>query len=297
MVIVAATVGLASAALGAFIAVKSFKREEPVPVTPVGLLEDPAPVHPEETTLNDAGVVVATRPGLRRTNNLGARSSTETAPSTPSASSPSPATTPTTPAATTPVRPPNVTPTGRPTLRTDESGNVVEYGADGRPVRVLPQAPRDAGSPTTATAQDASAGAGGSSTNVASNTNPPAENGVIERGPRSSVGGYRMGDETDATGHMEDPHVFTFVYRHYASQIAACHSTASRNRSVSGITVVRVRIGQDGHVSRTRVISDSTHDAELQACVQNAIRGWRYPQPIDGDVEVDYPLRFGSRTQ
>lgn len=291
---VAAAVGLTSAALGAFIAVKSFKREEPVPITPVGLLEDPTPVHPEETTLNDAGVVVAARPG-QRNNRLAARGSPEAVPSTPSAPSPSPSpsTTPTTPTTTAPVRPPNVTPTGRPTLRTDESGNVVEYGADGRPVRVLTQAPRDAGSPVAA-AQDAGSGA---STNVASNTPPPAENGVIERGPRSSVGGYRMGDETDATGHMEDPHVFTFVYRHYASQIAACHSTASRNRSVSGITVVRVRIGQDGHVSRTRVISDSTHDAELQACVQNAIRTWRYPQPIDGDVEVDYPLRFGSRTQ
>ncbi len=294
---VAAAVGLTSAALGAFIAVKSFRREEPVPVTPVGLLEDPAPVHPEETTLNDAGVVVATPPGSRRNNRLAVRSSAETVPTTPGAPSTPTTTAPTAPTTpTAPARPPNVAPTGRPTLRTDESGNVIEYGADGRPIRVLPQAPRDAGSPAVA-AQDAGANSGGSSTNVASNTPPPAENGVIERGPRSSVGGYRMGDETDATGHMEDPHVFTFVYRHYASQIAACHSTASRNRSVSGITVVRVRIGQDGHVSRTRVISDSTRDAELQACVQNAIRGWRYPQPIGGDVEVDYPLRFGSRTQ
>jgi hypothetical protein len=53
----------------------------------------------------------------------------------------------------------------------------------------------------------------------------------------------------------------------------------------------------DGHVVRTRIISDSTHDAGLQACVQNAIRGWRYPRPDGGDVEVDYPLRFGTTTR
>jgi hypothetical protein len=47
-------------------------------------------------------------------------------------------------------------------------------------------------------------------------------------------------------------------------------------------------------VSRTRIVSDSTHNAGLQACVQNAIRAWRYPRPEGGDVEVDYPLRFGG---
>jgi hypothetical protein len=31
--------------------------------------------------------------------------------------------------------------------------------------------------------------------------------------------------------------------------------------------------------------------------VQNAIRGWRYPRPDGGDVEVDYPLRFGTTTR
>jgi TonB family protein len=119
----------------------------------------------------------------------------------------------------------------------------------------------------------------------------------MERGPRTSAGGYHAGDETDATGTM-DPQAFQYVYRHYQSQIAACWSSASRGHEVSGVTVVRVRVGEaDGHVVRTRIVSDSTHDAGLQACVQNAIRGWRYPRPVGGDVEVDYPLRFGTTTR
>lgn len=156
------------------------------------------------------------------------------------------------------------------------------YGSDGEPLVALDRRPvgtavRDAGA-TSATPLPA----------------PIAENGVIERGPRVSRGGYHLGDETDADGTM-DPHVFQFVYRRYQPQIAQCWSTASRTGTVSGVIVVRVRIAEEnGHVRSTRIISDSTGNAGLQACVQNTIRTWRYPQPEGGDVEVDYPLRFGG---
>ncbi len=102
-----------------------------------------------------------------------------------------------------------------------------------------------------------------------------------------------MGEETDATGTM-DPAAFSFVYRHHQPQIATCYSSASRTQTVAGVIVVRVRIGEDGHVRRTRVISDTARIPSLTQCVQTEIARWRYPQPEGGEVEVDYPLRFGG---
>ena len=32
----------------------------------------------------------------------------------------------------------------------------------------------------------------------------------------------------------------------------------------------------------------------LVRCVQTSVQSWRYPQPEGGEVEVDYPMRFGS---
>ncbi|MEZ4394841.1 MAG: TonB family protein [Polyangiales bacterium] len=116
---------------------------------------------------------------------------------------------------------------------------------------------------------------------------------MIERGPRVSTGGFHLGDETDATGTM-DPRVFSYVYNHYKAQISACYSSASRARSLSGVIVLRVRIGTSGRVSSTRVISDSVRSPELTQCVQTAVRAWAYPEPEGGEVEVDYPMRFGS---
>ena len=120
-----------------------------------------------------------------------------------------------------------------------------------------------------------------------------AENGVIERGPRVTTGGFHLGEETDATGTM-DPRVFSFVYNQKRAQISACYSSSSRSRAVSGVIVLRVRINRQGLVGSTRVISDSVRVPELTQCVQTAVRSWRYPQPEGGEVEVDYPMRFGA---
>ncbi|MFO0606725.1 MAG: AgmX/PglI C-terminal domain-containing protein [Polyangiales bacterium] len=284
-------IGLVGVALGAVVAWRSTRTPPAPPVTPlgpVGLLAEPAAVTGPQTVETDAGTVVAVAPSPAppRGSRGSARAPAPVAPTPPAPHvaprAPTPA--PTRPAAqggsTAPSAPGTTTtrtPSGN-TITRDPDGNMVVTGPDGEPlVRV-----------------DRTGTGAGADAAVAPSGEPAAENGVIERGPRTSQGGFREGDETDATGTM-DPAAFSFVYRHYQSQIASCWSSVSRGSTVSGVMVVRVRVAEaDGRVSRTRVISDSTHNAALQACVQNNIRTWRYPQPEGGDVEVDYPLRFGG---
>lgn len=286
------TIGAAGLALGAVLAWRQSRPPEVPPVTPVGLIGEPSSVSAPQTEENDAGTIVPVDPARRPSPTPSARAPRPS--NVAAAPPPTPAHPVARPASPTPARPVPAgerTASGNTIVR-DGNGTTTVLGPDGQPLVQL--SPGNAPPPSDGDPDDP---APPSNPPPTAATPPPAENGVIERGPRTSAGGYHAGDETDATGTM-DPQAFQFVYRHYQSQIAACWQTASRTHDVSGVTVVRVRVAEaDGHVSRTRIVSDSTHDAGLQACVQNAIRGWRYPRPAGGDVEVDYPLRFGTTTR
>ena len=266
-------VGLGGLGLGALVAWKTLGgSSDTPPLTPVGLFGEPSSVTNVEP-IADGGVAPSettpTTTTPRPVRPITAR------PTTPTTARPSP-TTPTNvasndPAPTTPTTPTTPTPTAP--------------AADPTPGSNTPPGNTDPAPAAPSTAADASTAAAPST---------PDPRGVRERVPGTSSGGVRLGDETDATGHMEDPGAFRFVYNHYRSQIASCHSNASRNETLSGVIVLRVRIGEDGHVRSSRVISDSVRNASLTQCVQNSVRTWRYPQPQGGDVEVDYPMRFGS---
>lgn len=263
--IVGAITGVLGIVLGAALAYRSSARApETIPVTPVGLIGEPAAVVAVRAL--DAGVAAPHERAGHAPRNA------PRAPSTPGAREPSP--------------PANSAHPANGTVARGESP-----AANAPPAEEPdPRAPSAPSAPAAASNGVADAGA----SRGASAALPPADpGGVIERGPRVTSGGYGLGDETDATGTM-DGRVFSYVYNHYKSQISACYSNASRTRSVSGVIVLRVRIGTDGRVARTRVISDSARVPELATCVQTAVRAWRYPQPEGGEVEVDYPMRFGS---
>lgn len=278
---IAAGTGVACLALGAALAYRAPVEPQVVPVTPVGLLGEPAAVVPIGPSRGEGSVGAragtagraAARPGGGNANpggappnpggaianNGGAIANNGGAAANPGGAPPSP------------------------------GGAVVNPGG------AVANNGGEAANPGGAVANSGGEAANnpGASAGTAGSAPPAAENGVIERGPRVTRGGFHLGEETDATGTM-DPRVFGFVYNQKRAQISACYSSASRSRAVSGVIVLRVRISTQGLVGSTRVISDSVRVPELTQCVQTAVRSWRYPQPEGGEVEVDYPMRFGS---
>jgi hypothetical protein len=275
MIAAAMAIGLGGVAVGALVAWRSVRR---APQDPVGLIGDPTPVTRVQPAAADAGASTPPPPpdpdGPRTTTGRTTVASR------------------TTPANHAPTTPPATTPTRDPRTGTSP--------ATTPPPRTTPAAGTTVAANTPPPAHPGPGEASPSGTDPGGTEPPPLpagpnpdEGGVVERGPRNSSGGFTQGEATDATGTM-DPAVFGFVYRHYAPQISACYSSASRGHPVAGIILVRVRIGEDGRVVRTRVLSDSTHEPGLATCVQTSIRSWRYPQPEGGEVEVDYPLRFGG---
>ena len=266
-------VGLGCLGLGALAAWKTLGRaSEPPPVTPVGLFGEPTTVTSSEPS-NDGGITAAPS-GF----DSPARPSR---PARPSGSGPTPA------RPATAARNERTTPSGA----TPPSPMAQPGPGDPDPVvRVEPTTRPPTGTP----APPAPRGVPADAPNTPAAALPPEPGGMRERVPGTPAGsGFRMGEETDATGHM-DPAAFRFVYNHYRSQVASCYSSASRNTDVSGVVVMRVRIGEDGHVRTTRIISDSAHNPALTRCVQTSVQSWRYPRPEGGEVEVDYPMRFGS---
>jgi len=279
-------VGLGCLGLGALAAWKTLgQNSAQPPVTPVGLFGEPSSVTSAEPTA-DAGPTEA--PGPHDSPSRPTRAARPTA-TTPAHARPTTVASNERPTPATPTTPTGNTQTGNP-----EPGETpTPTGSAATPTP--PTTPTGtAASPTTPTTPT---GADPTPTSPTTPSAPlPAEpGGVRERVPGTPAGsGFRLGDETDATGHM-DPAAFRFVYDHYRSQIASCYSNATRNDTpVSGVIVMRVRIGEDGHVRNTRIISDSARTPALTRCVQTSVQSWRYPRPEGGEVEVDYPMRFGS---
>ena len=175
--------------------------------------------------------------------------------------------------------------TGTHAAATDTTPPTTAHGHTEAPPNTEPAGSGETGTPAGGTAPTAAELA------QLANTAGTSGSGIAPRGP--TVGGYIQGEETDATGTM-DPTVFSYVYRHYRPQIAACQSMVTRATPVAGTMRVRVRLGVDGHVSRTTVLSNTTNNAELATCVTTSIHSWAYPRPDGGEVEFDYNFGFGS---
>ena len=265
-------VGLGGLGLGALVVWTALHRApSPPPVTTVGLFGDPNPVAPANPTPSDAAIPNSQAPHPVRGGRV-------------------PPSRPSTPGLPAPESPPaNPSTPGVPAAESSEDPSAPGVPAPGSPPATTADRVPDEAAATVPSVHDA--GRSAPTETAAVPGDPPGLHEHIPGTP--SNGGFRPGDATDATGHM-DPAAFRFVYQHYHSQIASCYANASRNDPRAGVIVVRVRVGEDGHVRNTRVISDSVHDATLTRCVQTSIQSWRYPQPEGGDVEVDYPLRFGS---
>lgn len=288
----AVVIGVLSLGVGIFAGAKAFRARTaptlavapPVENTESGVILSEAPYILPLRTAGDGGVAR----GGQRNGVAGSRSAQGTANIGNSGAGANAANTQGNPSTNTPVQSSGVTsiPVGR------NNGGSTAAGT------------RNTGSGTTV-ASNTAANANANPAN-GSNANPeqplpeigggttPDIGGV--RGPHAPVvGGYSEGDTTDATGTMADPGAFTFVYRFHRSQIGACHATVTRNgQSVIGRIRVRMRLGTNGHVTRTTILENTTNNAQLAQCVQDRIRSWAYPAPEGGEVDFEYNLAFGS---
>lgn len=66
----------------------------------------------------------------------------------------------------------------------------------------------------------------------------------------------------------------------------------ARNRDLSGVVKLRLRIDEDGTVGSVRDGGSDLPDGEAVSCVAEGFYAMRFPRPEGGSVEVTYPVLF-----
>lgn len=86
------------------------------------------------------------------------------------------------------------------------------------------------------------------------------------------------------------------VIRRHAAEARHCFETGlQRDPSLGGRVQARFVIGSDGAVTSAEVGDSTLEDAEVEGCLLDAIRRWRFPSPEGGgSVTVNYPFVFST---
>jgi TonB family protein len=97
-------------------------------------------------------------------------------------------------------------------------------------------------------------------------------------------------DAHAAEGKLDDD-LIRRVVRAHSPEIDACYSEAlDRDAEANGIVLVAFTIGTEGKVTASTVERSDIADQALHTCVSDAVRGWLFPRPEGGSVEVRYPF-------
>ena len=81
------------------------------------------------------------------------------------------------------------------------------------------------------------------------------------------------------------------VVREHIVEIRDCYNAALQgDPEAKGRVVIDFTIGEQGQVTQAAVgSSDMTSDA-APSCMRDVIRGWSFPKPSGGSVQVSYPF-------
>ena len=92
-----------------------------------------------------------------------------------------------------------------------------------------------------------------------------------------------------------DPSVVSKEVKRRLGAIKACYERAlKRNPSLSGKVVVFWTITEAGTVSGLDIEQDTLGDPEVSNCIKALVKGWRFPRPSGGSVDVSFPFLFQS---
>ncbi|TVR02207.1 MAG: TonB family protein [Deltaproteobacteria bacterium] len=91
-----------------------------------------------------------------------------------------------------------------------------------------------------------------------------------------------------------DREIIQRVIREHRREIRACYEAElQRNENLRGRVAIEFVIAPDGSVASAQVAESSLNSREVENCVTNRMRRWRFPEPRGGGiVRVTYPFDF-----
>ncbi len=134
----------------------------------------------------------------------------------------------------------------------------------------------------------ASGGGGGSGGGGASGG---GSGGGGSSGGNDTVPASDLPEERDIALEMYASRVRFVIRRYYAARAQACFDRATRNDpGLRGTVVVRFTIGNDGQVTESSVIRNTSGNDTLGACLAGQVRSWRLPAPEGGELTLEMPF-------
>lgn len=102
--------------------------------------------------------------------------------------------------------------------------------------------------------------------------------------------------ELDSHGAMGKD-VIRRIVRGHLNEVRSCYNTGlTRNPNLEGRVTVQFSILHSGKVGSAVIQANSTDDAELGACIKQAVKRWSFPAPPGaGSTLVSYPFALSSR--
>lgn len=88
-----------------------------------------------------------------------------------------------------------------------------------------------------------------------------------------------------------DKEIIRKVVQAHITEVRWCYMAGlARNAELAGRFVVDFEIAATGEVSRAEIRESTLADAQVTACVAEAVRQWKFPRPEGGAVSVMYPF-------
>jgi TonB family protein len=135
---------------------------------------------------------------------------------------------------------------------------------------------------------------------------PPSPDGAVpaDTGAGAGSGSGSAGSGSGSSGEADsaeqvratlDADSVRMVVSHHMPQVRACYDRALKQQeTIRGTVEVKFEVSAKGRVGSATVHRNTTGHAGLGACIANAIKGWRFPRPVGGDVTFIYPFVFSS---
>ncbi|MBU1899078.1 TonB family protein [Myxococcota bacterium] len=119
--------------------------------------------------------------------------------------------------------------------------------------------------------------------------------GPARLGERSATAPKIRAGRAEVRGAL-DKAVFQRVIRQHRNEYRYCYERAlMKQRGLNGKITVKFVITANGDVATAQIPHSTLNSAEVEACIVNRVRRWRFPAPKGGGVVVvNYPFVFES---
>lgn len=98
-------------------------------------------------------------------------------------------------------------------------------------------------------------------------------------------------EEALVEGGLDKDQIAAVINRHIGEVIYCYEKGLQQKAGLSGRVGVKFLINGQGDVASANVNNSSLGNAEVEGCITNRLRGWKFPKPVGGvNVKVQYPF-------